>query len=825
MMWKGQKMCLRTRIYFVSFLLLFMLAGIFFLPFTSRAESAKETGTVGMDVLYGFGNTAKSDRYLRVSVALDNQGETDFSGNIEILTTQSSREIYQYSYPVSVSAGTEEKREYYVPLGIDADQMFVSLTNSSGREIVKKRLKLNMSQDNTESFVGVLSDNPEALSYMDDAGIYYGSIRTKLVYLDRATAPENALGYDQLDLVIISDFNLDSLSDQQYAALGQWVDDGGVILFGGGERYRDNMGKFAQDILDYPLTQAQLTEVDLSAERSQDQTVQTTLMIPCVDLNIRNGSSLMQGESFPLLSYVNRGKGRIAAAAFALDDIAEFCRNTPSFTEKLYTMAVGEKKVSELSQEEFFGFSGQYFNLQSLINTGDAGRLPNVLLYTIVIVIYLVLLGPVIYLFLKKRGVHRYYLAGVTACALVFTGIIYIMGLKTRFREPFFTYATIIDTSREEVTEDTYINVRSPYNKPYSVKIKPEYEIRPVTKSYYYQAVTAPDFTGNEDYRTGLQFYEDRTEIRIRDTVAFTPKLFTLKRRFAQTEKMGLEGEVTLYDGSVSGHLVNHFDMALEGAVLLTYGKAILLGDLQPGQEIVLDGCEVLNYPLSYSYVLAQAATGGDQYTKVDVTDKGYLRSQERSRLMSFYLNSEMADYTSKARVVAFSPDKNQKIFLAADAQVTEGLTMIVQEIDLNRKKDGLVYRNVLGQKPNVISGNYNAQTNTMYSSEPVEAAIIEYSLGNDLIIERVNFETLSRQFVENAQYPYLKAFSGSMYFYNYDTGRNDLVELKESFTAEELKPYLSPSNTLTVKYVSEGDGTYGFENHLPMLYVIGREK
>ena len=192
---------------------------------------------------------------------------------------------------------------------------------------------------------------------------------------------------------------------------------------------------------------------------------------------------------------------------------------------------------------------------------------------------------------------------------------------------------------------------------------------------------------------------------------------------------------------------------------------------------------------------------------------------------MSFYLNSEMADYTSKARVVAFSPDKNQKIFLAADAQVTEGLTMIVQEIDLNRKKDGLVYRNVLGQKPNVISGNYNAQTNTMYSSEPVEAAIIEYSLGNDLIIERVNFETLSRQFVENAQYPYLKAFSGSMYFYNYDTGRNDLVELKESFTAEEQKPYLSPSNTLTVKYVSEGDGTYGFENHLPMLYVIGREK
>ena len=53
------------------------------------------------------------------------------------------------------------------------------------------------------------------------------------------------------------------------------------------------------------------------------------------------------------------------------------------------------------------------------------------------------------------------------------------------------------------------------------------------------------------------------------------------------------------------------------------------------------------------------------------------------------------------------------------------------------------------------------------------------------------------------------------MYFYNYDTGRNDLIEEKQSYTADELKPYLSPANTLTVKYVSEGTNEYGWDRQL----------
>ena len=184
----------------------------------------------------------------------------------------------------------------------------------------------------------------------------------------------------------------------------------------------------------------------------------------------------------------------------------------------------------------------------------------------------------------------------------------------------------------------------------------------------------------------------------------------------------------------------------------------------------------------------------------------------------------EIMPKRAEATIVAFDPEKKEK-FLEEDDFVTEGLTIVTSKVELVRERNGIIYRTAMEQDPKVISGNYQARYNSMYTGEPAEPAIIEYSLGNDLEIMQVDFMPLSPVFINNPRYPYLNLFTGKMYFYNYDTGRNDLIEEKQSYTADELKPYLSPANTLTVKYVSEGTNEYGWDRQLPMLYVTGREK
>lgn len=777
-----------------------------------------------MEVSYGFLDLAKGDRYLRLEVVFENNGAEPLSGTVKLLSTESSQEVYHYEYPVTIGAKARQAEEYYLPLGVKTDVLFVSLWDAENTELLRKRVKLNSSPEVSECFVGVWSENPEHFSYLDGIGLHYGAVRTRVIPLDPESAPEQELGYDQLDLVVVSDYNLNQLSQSQHQALSRWIDQGGTLLAGGGSRYQENLGRFASDILEPPFGNAERREVSLGMEYAQNAPQDSVLSLVCADLNLKNGSTLIAGETMPLLSYVPQKKGRIVAAAFSLEEIAGFCESHPAFLEKLLTKTFGETKINELSQPEYYGFSSLYFALQGLINTGDTGRLPDVVWYTAVIVLYLLFIGPVLYFYLKKRGLLRYYLAGAALSAVCFTGIIYVMGIGTRFREPFFTYATILDTSDQEVREETYVNVRSPYSKPYSIQLDPSYTVRPVTKSYYYDAKAKQPFHGTEDYKTSLRFLPEVTEIRVRDSGAFTPKLFFLSKVSEPEGALRADGTVRLFEGRASGSIVNHWEETLQDAVLVFYGKAILLGDLEAGETVELDQLPVLNYPLSYSYALAQRVTGLDQYRVPDISDPAYRRAQERCRLLAFYLQSELNRCFSGGRLLAFTEKETSPAFLAEEGMVSEGLTMITSEVEVSREKNGLLCRLVLEEEPTVISGSYQAAYNSMYTGQPSEPLILEYALGSDLTLREVRFEPVSGEFL-NPEDSYLRSFQGEMYFYNYDTGRNDRAEQKEVFSARELEPYLSPSNTLTVKYVNTGGEENGWEACLPVLYAVGEVK
>lgn len=805
---------------------LFILMAVFcFHSENVYASSEADDTDLSMDVSYGFDNTAKSDRYLRVTVLL-NTGSESFDGTLEFLTEQSSLEVYEYSYVISLQAGEKHEKEYYIPLGVRADQMYVSVKDNTGKTIIRKRLKIGSNEYAVKSYIGIFTDKPEELSYFDGKGVRYGAIKTNAVFLDATNAPDDRRGYDQLDLVIVSGFDLDMLDKDRYEVLYNWVENGGIILFGGGPDYKKNYGRFAEKVLEPPYLGAVNMPVTLDAESDSGEQI-GEIQAECVDINLKNGSTLLSGEIFPLISYTDFKKGRIVAAAFSLNSVSELCTVNTSAFEKLYTMILGSDAVEELAQEDYYGYSGSYYNVQNLVNTGNAGRVPNVAAYAVTVVIYLLLIGPGIYFYLKKRGIYRYYLPAVVLSAFLFTGVIYTLGVKTRFKEPFVTYATILDTSADKAKEEIYMNIRSPYNKQYSVSLNQEYEIRPMTRSYYYDTISPGQFAGDDDYYTNLTYRNDRVDVKIRENVAFSPNLFTLHRDIDKTDTMGIQSDISFFDGVVSGTVKNCFDEPLENAALLLDGKVMLLGNLKAGQTVYLDGKETYNYPLNYSYAAAQMISGADQYDRMAIEDPEFLKAQERTKLLSFYLDSDTVKNASDACFVAFKQKKDHEKndFLADSRSTSEGFCMVTESVSMNFENNGQIYRSALEEDPKIISGNYDTEYNTMYTANSSETVTVEYSLGNDLVIDKLKFETLAPRFLNNPLYPYISIFSGKMYFYNYDTGQNDLVELKEEYYVDELAAYLSPSNTLTVKYVAEQTGEYGMDSQLPRIYVVGRKR
>ncbi len=818
----------KMRIFFSILIVLVMIFGLHAgaVYASSKSDEAKsDEEQLSMDVSYGFNNTAKSDRYLRVTVLL-NAGTEPFEGTLEFLTEQSSLETYQYSYEVSLQNDEKQEKEYYIPLGVRADRMYVSLKNKEGKTVIRKSLQLGSDDYSVKSYIGIFTDKPGKFSYVDEAGISYGSIKTTAVYLDEKNAPDDRRAYEQFDLVIVSGYELDKLNDVQYEALDSWIENGGTILFGGGHDYKINYGKFAGRVLEPPYLEAVSMPISLDDESVPGEQTKE-ILTECVDVNLKNGGTLISGDIFPLLSCTALKKGRIVAAAFSMDAIYELCMENPSAFEKLYTSALGDDAVEKLTQEDYYGYSSQYYNVQSLINTGNAGRVPNVAAYTVIVIIYLLLVGPGIYFYLRKSGNYRYYLPTVILAAFLFTGIIYSLGIKTRFKEPFVTCATILDTSGDDAEEEVYLNIRSPYNKQYSVSLSPEYEIRPLTKSYFYDSTSEEELTENDDYYTNITYHTDRTDVKIKENIAFSPNLFVLNREKKRTGKMGFESDISYFDGALSGIVKNCFEEPIEDAALLIDGKVMLLGNLEPGQTINLEDREIYNYPLNYPYVAAQLVSGADGYEKTAIEDPAFLKAQERTRLLSFYMNSDSGGKMSGARLIGFFGNKDQKNndFLADLRTTSEGFYMVTESVMPNREKDGQIYRSALETTPNVISGNYNSEYNTIYTGDSAATAIVEYSLGGDIIIDKITFETLSAKFLDNPAYPYISQFSGDMYFYNYETGQNDKMDLKEEYLAKELAPYLSPSNTLTVKYVAERTEEYGVDSQLPRIYVVGRKQ
>ena len=49
---------------------------------------------------------------------------------------------------------------------------------------------------------------------------------------------------------------------------------------------------------------------------------------------------------------------------------------------------------------------------------------------------------------------------------------------------------------------------------------------------------------------------------------------------------------------------------------------------------------------------------------------------------------------------------------------------------------------------------------------------MLEYYLGNNIEVEKLNFYHLSDEVAKSMRYYYTVPFSGNMYFYNYNTGR-----------------------------------------------------
>lgn len=779
---------------------------------------------VAMDASYGFDNMAKGGRYLPVYVTLENLSEEPFSGDIRVVSMESDYNIYQYEFPVVLEGGEYSQQNLNIPLGVKTDQMYVCLYDENGDIVMRKRLKLNTREDIPELLIGVISDSQDRLEYFDDVGVSYGTLRTRLCSMIAGSVPTQAAGLDQLDILLISNYDVRRLSEDQMAAIEEWVNRGGVLLLGTGARGAESVQEFLDGNLKTEPQDLGIISVNMGEGYLFTGTGSSYLNLSCNDITLREGTVLFESDGIPLITAVTRESGMIAAAAFDFADLDEFCFENPSYVDDMLTKLLGSARITRLSDYLYSGTSKIYWAVQGIIGGGNVDKLPRIGLYAVVLLSYILLAGPGLYFFLKHRDMRQYYRGSVVLLSLLCTGIIYGMSGDTRFTSTFFNYATIQDVSDSVVTESTFINMQAPYDRPYTVSLDPSYAVRPITRSAYYDSEQAPSFNGEETPNITIRYEENATKLQVQDIPAFSPSYFKLEKRLDGTGAAPILGELSYFDNRISGSITNNMDCKVENAAVLLYGSLVMVGDIEPGETVTLDQVPAVRYPTDANLAAdtAQVITGASRYDRADISDREYMETLSRTSLMEYYLTEYLTGYQPGARIVAFRDVESENTFLLDDEYEVSGLTMYTAAAETDMSRDGLVYRPSVTRPPTVVNGTYQAAANTISGITPVT---LEYSLGSDLDIETLAFESLSQVFTESGGAAGLRPFEGGIYFYNYQEGDYNLMESgKSSYDASELKPYLSPGNTITVRYVCDSPEEFG-NVALPILSVTGRER
>ena len=798
-------------------------------------QNAAAPRPMEMDVVYGYDNAARSGRILPMTIRFTNTTKEDFVGTLRAATPEpeyssygngalSEYSTYRYEYPIEVKAGETVEKKIQISLSIQVDQVLLSLVDQEGKEKAGRRIGLDLNLNTAELYVGILSDHPERLSYMDHMGINYSTLRTRLVELDREMMPKSRQELDQLDVLLINDFDTGTLERSQLEAVWEWTQSGGILLFGTGEHGNQTFRAFSGALLASPLPQAAEFELDMEGSQEPSEYGDSQIVLMCSEVDLKGGTEIMTKGPLAVISSTPVGRGMAAAAIYDFGDLKEYGSANPSYTDRLFTELMGESRLNLLSSGNGGTFAGRYWEVQSLINTGNVNRLPKVGLYVILAVAYVALVGPGLYFFLKQRELRLYYQPAAAVLSLCCTGMVLLMGIPTRFSGPFFTYASIQDAGEEDTSETLFINMRAPYNHSYGVSLDPSYRLFPVCDSSYYNPGIVPTLVDSEDPDRIIRYMEDETYIEARDTGAFHSSYFQMERTLPNKTGQGFSGEIRAFEGTVTGTITNNYPWTVENAALLLYNQMVIIGTIELGQTISLDGRELIYCATDLGYAMAAQITGASRYgQKVNIEDRDYVTALERTNLLSFYVENYFSGYHTRARVVAFSQEQRESGFLRDPGTETYGCTLLTSELDVNYEQDGFVSRSAMQKQPHVLAGEYDAARNTIYGMNPV---VLEYYLGNELEVETLHFHRLSEAVVANLKYYYTVPFEENMYFYNYNTGSYDLMDsTADQYDREELDPYLSPGNTVTVKYVYDTAGEYTWNIMLPVLTVTGRRQ
>ncbi|MEK4484937.1 hypothetical protein MHH81_04970 [Psychrobacillus sp. FSL H8-0484] len=623
----------------------------------------------------GFNGKAKYGKGFPITITVENKGDA-FSGDIVLDILESYNLGNAQATPFEIGAG-ETKTIQVAASGMSEDYMYQGSTFQmihfyeggweKGKSIDFKGTKNLRVSFNDPSSIFYLSftnsaDRLKVLSQIKQQNQISNQV-IHVAQLSNFTLPTGAEAWEMADYIIIDEFVLADLEEQQQQALVDYVSAGGFIVVGASDNTEVELGKLGEYL---PLT-LQTSTQSLSPEKVLGLTANNPLSnaLTVYDASLNEGATPSFSIDGTIIAAKKQlGKGAIIQTTFSLGD--EPLSKDPVYSD-LMTTIVQSVKAQNTSNNMMYGYNGKDQLVYEVGNTNSlfsSFKVSTPLMISIVL-IYMILVGPLLYLLLKRKDKREYAWGIIPLTAIIASAAIFGYGAKDRIARP-----QVQQSSFLYVNEDNSLS--GYYAESLLSNKSGEFSFVAPTSTTMVAQRNNNSFNGqnmNVHEEAIIEKHASNSELTFRDVGYWSVSNF-----FGDTHLKDVgnfEVDLRVDASKLIGTVKNNFPFALKEVSVWSGSKLIKLGDLQPGEQLEVnkDLGTVMLTPASNPYI--NRNYGMNIGNQIDLTEQ---------RKQSLYSSSQMFNQLgSSPAITAFAEDNLIPIELKDKKVEMSALHLIIQ--------------------------------------------------------------------------------------------------------------------------------------------------
>ena len=562
---------------------------------------------LNVKVTTGFNGKAKYGEGLPISLTVENKGDA-FSGDIVLDLAESYNLGNAQSIPFEIGAG-ETKTIQVGASGLAEDYMYqgnnVQMIHffeggwEKGKSTTFKGNKTFKTsfQDPATIYYLTLTESADRLKVLNQLK-QPNQMNDEIIHVAQQSdfvLPEEAVAWEMADYIIIDEFVIADLTEQQQQALIDYVSYGGIMVVGASDNVAAELGS----ISGYLPLNLHTTTQSITAQQASALTANNLLSndLKIYDASLTSGSTpSIQLDGTLLAATKQVGSGTIIQTTFSLGD-------APLAADPVYSDLMSSilQSVQVKNTQSMYGYNTQdelVYNLGGTNSLFSSFKVSTPLMIGIVIV-YMIIIVPLLYIILKRKDKREYAWGIIPLTAIIASLAIFGYGAKDRIARPQVQQSSFLQVNEDKSLHGYYAeSILSNKGGDFTFEA-------PVSTTMVAQRGTN-SFTGqtaNVHENAIMEKHATNSELTFRDV-----GYWSVSSLFGETQVQDVgnfQVDLRVDSSKILGTVQNNFPFGLKDVAIWSGSKLYKLGDLAVGEKLEVDKDlgTVMLMPISNPYV------------------------------------------------------------------------------------------------------------------------------------------------------------------------------------------------------------------------------